>query len=371
MIEIREVNTKKEIKEFLNFPLKLYKGNEFFVPCLYGDELKMFKPNYMYYDQAESKFWNAYRDGKMVGRIQAILQKKSNEKWKQKRVRFTRFDAIDDQEVADALFGAVEKYAKEKGMNEVCGPLGFSDLDREGLLIEGFDQKQTFEEQYNFPYYQSLIEKCGYKKDVDWLEHRLTVNQDTERTIELSDRLLKRSGLKLVPVMPFKKTCKLYGDQFFELLDITYDKLYGTVPFSDGMKKLMMENFAPIVNPKYLRLLVDNNDKVIAFVISFPGISEVFRKSNGHIYPWIIPSLLHTVKHPKVVDLGLCGVVPGQSLTGAIAILYGEMARQMKKDNIDYLETNLNLEDNLAIIGTWKHFESKQHKRRRSFVKKI
>ncbi|MCQ3035196.1 MAG: hypothetical protein MJ248_03170 [Bacilli bacterium] len=371
MIVVREVKTKKEIKDFLNFPIKLYKGNEYFVPCLYGDELKMFKPNYMYYDQSEAKFWNAYEDDKMVGRIGAILQKASNKKWNQKRVRFTHFDSVDDKKVAKALFDEVEKFAKERGMKEICGPLGFSDLDREGLLIEGFDQKQTFEEQYNFPYYQSLIESCGYSKDVDWIEHRLTLSDETEKMIMLKDRLLERSGLTLVPVMSFKKACKLYGDQFFELLDISYDKLYGTVPFTDGMKKLLMENFAPIVNPNYLRMVVDKDNKLVAFVISFPGISEVFRKSNGHIYPWILPELLHTVKHPKVIDLGLVGVVPGQNLTGAVAILYGEMARQMKKDKIEYLETNLNLEDNQAIIGTWKHFNSIQHKRRRSFVKKI
>lgn len=147
----------------MNFPLKLYKNNEFFVPPLYGDEKQIFKKDYMYYDQAEAVYFIARCDGKVVGRISGILQNAANEKWQRKQVRFTRFDAIDDFEVAQALFDAVENWAKSKGMEEIVGPLGFSDLEREGLLIEGFDQLSTFEEQYNFPYYQKLIESCGVR----------------------------------------------------------------------------------------------------------------------------------------------------------------------------------------------------------------
>lgn len=155
MIEIKEVKTKKEIKEFINFPLNLYKNNPYFVPCLYGDEKKMFKKNYLYCDQALSICYNAYKDGKIVGRIQGIIQQASNKKWNQKRVRFTRFDSNDDQEVASSLFSSVVSWAKEQGMEEIVGPLGFSDLDREGLLIEGFDQLSTFEEQYNYGFNQN------------------------------------------------------------------------------------------------------------------------------------------------------------------------------------------------------------------------
>ena len=173
MIEIRKVKTKKEQRDFVNFPLKLYKNCEFFAPPLYVDEMKMFKKNYVYYDQSISVFFNAYENGKIVGRIQGILQKASNEKWGQKRVRFTRFDSIDNQEVANKLFEAIEDWAKENNMTEIVGPLGFSDLEREGLLIEGFDELSTFEEQYNYDYYQKLIENLGYQKEVDWVERKL------------------------------------------------------------------------------------------------------------------------------------------------------------------------------------------------------
>ena len=173
MIEVREVKTKKEQKEFLNFPLDLYDNNPYFVPPLYGDEKKIFKKNYMYLDQAEAIYFNAYKDNKIVGRISGIIQNAANEKNNEKRVRFTRFDSIDDQEVANALFSKVEAWAKEKGMDTVVGPLGFSDLEREGLLVEGFDQLSTFEEQYNYDYYPKLVENYGFVKEVDWLESKL------------------------------------------------------------------------------------------------------------------------------------------------------------------------------------------------------
>ena len=173
MIEIQEVKTGKQIKEFIEFPLRLYKNNPYFVPPLYSDEKSLFKDENVYAEQAESVFFLAVENGKTVGRIQGILQRVSNQKWGQKRVRFTRFDSINNQDVANALFAAVESWGREKGMNEIVGPLGYSDLDREGLLIEGFEELSTFEEQYNYPYYASLLENYGYQKEVDWVESKL------------------------------------------------------------------------------------------------------------------------------------------------------------------------------------------------------
>lgn len=372
MLEVFEVKTKKQIKDFLNLPLKMYKDNKCFVPPLYGDEKKMFKPNYMYYDQSEAKCWVAYKDGKCVGRIQGILQKASNEKWNQKRIRFTRVDFIDDEEVSKALFEKVEEFARSKGMSEVVGPLNFSDLEREGLLIDGFDHVNTFEEQYNFPYYQKHIEKLGYSKDVDWVEHRLFYNEEkAEKVLRLSDKILAKGKIHMVPKMSLKAFAKRYEEQFFSILDKTYDTLYGTVPFTQGMKDLLLKNFAPIINMDYVKAIVDENDKIIAFAIAFPAMDRIFKASNGHLYPLTIAKLLYNVHHPYAVDLGLVGVLPEGYLNGAAIVIYGALLRQMKKDNLEYLETNLNLEDNDKIINTWSHFDYIQHKRRRSFIKNI
>ena len=372
MIEIKEVKSKKEIKEFLNLPIRMYKGNKYIAPALYADEKKMFKPDYMYYDQAESKFWIAYKDGKVVGRVQAILQKVANEKWNQKRVRFTRFDSIDDQEVANALLNKVEEFAKEKGMAELVGPLGFSDLDREGLLIEGFDQLNTFEEQYNFDYYQKLLENYGFSKEIDWLEYRILPNKEKlQRVINLGNKLLERSGLHFIEGLSYKKFAKRYKEQFFAMLDKTYDKLYGTVPFSEGMKNLLINNFTPLINMDYVIALADENDKIVAFCIAFPSITEVLQKSGGHLYPLTALKVLRTVKHPKRIDLGLIGVGEEDALTGATAIIVGRISELMLKYKLEYMETNLNLENNTEILGLWKHFDVLHHKRRRSFIKKV
>ena len=196
MVEVREVTTPALRRAFLNFPLKLYRGNDCFVPPLYGDEKKLFRKDYHYYEHAEAVYFIALRGKKVVGRISGIIQRAANERWHQKRVRFTRFDCIDDKEVAAALFGKVEAWAREKGMEEAVGPLGFSDLEREGLLIEGFDELSTFEEQYNYPYYQALIEGLGYEKEVDWVEHKLYAPaQPDERIREVREKMMQAAVL--------------------------------------------------------------------------------------------------------------------------------------------------------------------------------
>lgn len=372
MIEIREVKTRKEQKEFINFHINLYKGNKAWCPPLYMDEKKVFSKNYPYLDTSDAKYWNAYRDGKMVGRIQAIYQKAANAKWNQKRVRFTRFDSIDDQEVADALFKVVEEYAKSLGMEEVVGPLGFNDLEREGLLIEGFDQLNTFETQYNAPYYQKLIENCGYKKDVDWLEHRLFPHdEDLDKVINIGKKIEAKGNIHLVPKMSFKKFVKKYKDQFFSLYDSGYEGLYGSVPFTDGMKNVVIKNFAPAINMNYLLAAVDNNNQMVALGFCIPNVTEILQKSNGHLYPITALKFLHEVHHPKRIDLGFVTTIPGTNLAGGVAFIYGKMCEQAKKDKLEFVETNLNLEDNLAIIKTWDHFDHITHKKRRSYIKKI
>ena len=196
MIEIKEVKTSRQKREFLNFPLKLYKNNSYFVPPLYGDEKKIFKKNYVYLDQSEAVYYLAYLNGEVVGRISGIIQYASNEKNDEKRVRFTRFDSINNQEVANMLFNKVELWAKEKGMDTIVGPLGFSDLEREGLLIEGFDQLSTFEEQYNYEYYQKLIENYGFEKEVDWTERKLYAPKEIDPRLEkISNMMLKKYKL--------------------------------------------------------------------------------------------------------------------------------------------------------------------------------
>ena len=371
MVEIREVKTRKEKKEFVEFPLKMYKNNPYFVPPLYGDEMKMFKKDYVYYDQSEAVYYNAYKGGKMVGRISGIIQHVANEKWGQKRVRFTRFDSIDDREVSDALFSTVEKWAKDKGMEEIVGPLGFSDLEREGLLIEGFDELSTFEEQYNAPYYQKLVEDYGFIKDVDWWERKLRKPAvPDERLKRISDMMLKKYNLHIGTAKTTRQFLKKYADQFFEILDETYSHIYGTVPFTEGMKNMMIANFKLIVDVRYVAVIVDENEKVVCFGLCFPSIAKAVQKSGGRLTIPAIFRILKALKHPKVIDLALIGVVDEYKNKGISSALLAKNL-EMFDYGIEHFETNLCLEDNKNIQNQWKNFDAVVHKKRRCYVKKI
>lgn len=373
MIEVRQVFSRKEQKEFLQFPLKIYKDNPYFVPPLYLDEKQIFDKNYMYYDQAEAVYFNAYKDGVMVGRISGILQHAANAKWKQNQVRFTRFDAIDDQEVADALFAAVENWARGKNADEIVGPLGFSDLEREGLLIEGFDQLSTFEEQYNYNYYQRLIENCGYVKDVDWIERRIRVPAEglDPKTRQVLSDLLSRYNLHYGTARNTRDFVRKYAAQIFNIWDEAYDKLYGTVPFADKVRKQMLVNFKLLIDMRYICVLLDENDNLVAFGFCFPSISKALQKSGGRLTPSTLHQLLDAIRRPKAVDLAIIGVTEKYKNTGVAYCLVKVFCERMIKYNIEYAETNLMLENNCPIQNLWKRFDTVQHKRRRCFIKTI
>ena len=372
MVEVREVKSRRERKEFVEFPLKLYKGVPWFCPPLYGDEMSIFGAKNIYNDTCDTIYLNAYRDGKVVGRICGIIQKAANGKNGQKRVRFGRFDSIDDQEVADALFKAVEAWAVAKGMDTAHGPLGFSDLEREGLLIEGFDQPSTFEEQYNFPYYQKLIEANGYVKEVDWTESQLRVPANYDGNIEkLSELVMKRYKLRRGPAKDVGDFIAKYADGFFELIDKSYDKLYGTVPFTDAMKKQVIDSFRFIVDLRFVAVVLDENDRMVAFGVCFPSVSEAVRSSGGRITPGMLIRFLKAKRKPRVIDLGLVGVDPELMNMGIGVAFAGAIMKMLREDGIEYAETNLNLEDNYAIQNLWNCFDRKVNKRRRAFVKKL
>ena len=372
MLEIVEVKTKKQQRDFLNFPLELYRDNPCFVPPLYGDEKKMFRPDYVYYDTCEAVCWNAYRDGRIVGRIQGILQKAHNQKTGEKRIRFTRFDALDDQAVADALFRTLENWGRSKGMDTVCGPLGFSDLEREGLLIEGFDELATFEEQYNADYYQRLIENCGYRKEVDWEERKIYLpEQDDGKLEQMADFLMKRYNLHFGPAKNKRDFIRRYGDAFFALLDEGYKDIYGTVPFTKGMKDMLIDNFMLIIELKYVGVILDENDKLVCLGLCFPSLSRALQKSGGRLTPAALVRVLRDVKHPKILDLGLVAVDPAWANKGVATVVSAHILKLLREEGVEYCETNLNLEDNRSIINMWKRFRAVQHKKRRSFVKKL
>ncbi len=375
MVEIKQVTTKKQRKQFVEFPLKLYKNNPNFVPPLYGDEMAIFKSDYVYNEQVKSVFFLAYDEqGKVVGRIQGILQMAANQKWSQTRIRFTRFDAINSQEVANALFDAVETWGKSLGMTEIVGPLGYSDLEREGLLIEGFEYLATFEEQYNYDYYQTLIENYGYQKEVDWIEHQVRMPVDRDKDIHrlknLSGRMLQKYNLHFGSAKNTNEFVKKYADQIFRVWDEAYSQIYGCVPFTDNLKKHMLKQFKMVIDMRFIQVVLDENEQIVAFGFGFPSIAKAVQKSGGRLTIPCLIRLLNAIKHPKVLDLAIVGVVDQYRNKGVSMALFA-MFETMFSFGLEYMETNLNLEENYSILNIWKSFDTKQHKRRRCYVKQL
>lgn len=370
MITVEQVQTKKQQKEFLDFPLKLYKGNHYYTPPLYIDEKKIFRKDFVYNDMCDSIHFNAYKDGIMAGRISGILQKASNKKTGKKQVRFIRFDVIEDEAVAHALLKTVEDWAISKGMEEVVGPLSYSDLEREGLLVDGFDYPATFEENYNYPYYQSFIENYGYQKEVDWTGSHLRIPDDYDGELDrLAEFVMKRYNLHLGTARNTKDFLNKYSDGIFELLDKSYETLYGTVPFTDGMKKMVIDNFKLVINVKNAAVILDENNKMICFGLAFAGIDSALRKSGGHLTPGAVIRIIKALRNPEVLDLCIIGVDPEWINRGVSVIITANLMKMLK--NVLYADTNLNLEENYAIQNQWKRFNAKKVKRYRCYVKQL
>jgi len=367
------VQTKKDIKRFMRFPFALYEGNPYWVPLLQSDERKIFKPSYSYNETCDTVFFLCLNDkDEVVGRVEGIIQRAANAKWNQKRVRFTRFDCIDDQEVANLLLDAVASWGKQKGMDELVGPLGYSDFEREGLLIEGFDQPQTYEEQYNHDYYQRLLETYGLAKEVDWLEYHVSLPEKKDPRIKtLADRAKARYGLTFYQPKKIGSFVKEYKEQFFELVDDTYNKIYGTVPFTEKMMNEALSAFKLILRPQDLAVVFNAEKKMVGFALMFPSISKVVAKHKGKITPLFLIEFLKNKKHPEVIDFGLIGVRPEYMMQGVAGILVDGMTDTLIEAKVSYFETNLMLEENLSILGFMGNFPHEQVKKRRCFVKKL
>lgn len=373
MVTVKEVKTAKDIKEFIEFPLRLYKDCPYFVPPLYSDEKKLLKSGGNN-ENAEAVFYLAQQDGKTVGRIQGIIQHQHNEKQNAAQMRFTRFDTVEDGAVAKTLFDAVESWGREKGMTEIIGPLGYSDMDREGLLVEGFAENSTFEEQYNYAYYGPILEQLGFVKDVDWLEYELTApEKPNEMLRRVSDRVMQMNKLHVADssAMSKKEYIDRYRDGFFDCLDECYRELYGTVPISRQTQNELIDQFMLIINKKYLVFICDENDRVVGFGLCFPGMGDALKKSGGRLTPATLVRLLKTVKNPKVLDLGLVAVRPEYQKKGVNAVLLQGILDMLTDGSVEKCETNLNLETNTAVQAQWKYFTARQHKRRRSYKKTI
>ncbi len=370
-LTVREVKSRRDAKRFIDFPLRLYKGVTSFTPPLYIDERKLIKAGGKP-ECGKSVFFIAERDGKTVGRIQGIIQDDYNNLHGTREVRFTRFDAIDDKEVARELISAVEEWGKQNGMTELVGPLGYSDLDREGLLVFGFDEEATFEEQYSYGYYEELLLSTGLVPDAEWVEFELRAPKERNEMLRrVAERTLELNGLYIASTDMSKRTyIKKYRDGFFECLDRCYAKLYGTAPISKEMQDELIAQFMLIINKKYLIIVCDKDENVVAFGLCFPSIRGAV-KPKGKINPISAIKLISAVRRPKTIDLGLIAVLPEYQNTGINAVILNCLTDMLFEGGVEKCETNLNLSTNTAVISQWKHFDSRLHKRRRAYRKQL
>lgn len=376
MIEIRKVSTKKELKTFVQFYYDLYRGSEFAVPYLYSEEIATLRrdknPSF---ECCEADYFLAYKDGKVAGRVAAIINRRANERWNCHQVRFGWFDFIDDIEVSQALLKAVEDWGREKGMNEIAGPLGFIDTDREGMLVEGFDQLSTMYINYNYPYYPKHMERIeGFRKDNDYLEMKVKVPEVVpDKFAKLTEMVKKRYGLRVHKFTRHELIEQNYGRQVFQLLNATYKDLYGFSQLSETQVDKLVNNYIKIADLNLVTAIMDG-DKMVGFGITFPSFSKALQKTrDGRFLPfgwWHLLKILKWHKTP-IVDLLLIGVLPEYRSKGANALIFDDLIRQFQAYGFEWAETGPQMETNEGVLSHWQYLESINHRRHRCYRKKF
>lgn len=375
MIEIRQIPlTKKELKRFTQFQIDLYKGNDCYVPPLISDDVNTLLPDKNpAYDFCKAACFMAFRDGKPVGRIAGIINEVVNKKDNKKECRFSFVDFIDDSEVSAALFEAVEKWAIKNGMNKLTGPLGFTDLDHEGLLVEGFDELSTMATIYNFPYYESHLTRLGFEKEADWVEFLMEVpDAIPDKYSRIAEIVKRKYGLKVLKFTSRAKVKKLYGKELFRLINESYHDLYQYSPLSDRQIDYYIDLYLGLLDLSLLSIVVDSEDKLVAVGISMPSLSRALQKAKGKMLPFGWIHLLKGLKGKNDrVDLLLVAVKPQYQNKGVNALLFTDLIPYYIKHGFRFSESNPELELNHKVQSQWEYFSHRQHRRRRSFTKTI
>ena len=375
-VEIREIQpTRRNLLKFVHFPIDtLYRDSKYFVPPLVTDELNTLRPDKNpAFDFCEAVYYLAYRDGKIVGRVAGIINHVVNERSNKKEARFSYIDFIDDAEVVDALIDAVTRWGKSKGMEHLTGPLSFTDMDPEGMLIEGYDRVGTSGGIYNYPYYPKHMERLGFVKDADWIEMLITIPKDIpEKMVRISNLVAQRYNLTTIKYTNRKQLVADYGDAIFKLINVAYDDIFGYSPLSDKQIKHYIKMYLPFLPLKDLALAVDKDTReLIAVGISIPSMAKALIQNRGRLFPMGWKPLLHAFKHNDVVDLMLIAVKPEFQNKGVNSLLFTDLIPCFNEYGYKYAESNRELELNSKVLKQWEYFERDQHKRRRAFTKPI
>ena len=376
MIKIKKVSTKKELKQFVQFYYDLYRGNDNAVPYLYSDEMSTLRSDKNpSFECCEAQYFLAYKDEKIVGRVAAIINRRANERWNCHQVRFGWFDFIDDMEVSTALLNAVEEWGRERGMTEIAGPLGFIDTDREGMLVEGFDDLSTMYVNYNYPYYPKHMEQMGgFRKDNDYLECKVKVPEVVpDKFAKITEMVRKRFGLRVHKFTRQELIREGYGHEVFRLLNATYKDLYGFSELSETQVDKLVNDYIKIADLNLVTAIMDG-DKMVGFGITFPSFSRALQKTrDGRFLPfgwWHLLKILKWHKTP-IVDLLLIGVLPEYRSKGANALIFDDLIRQFQRYGFEWAETGPQMETNEGVLSQWQYLESKVVRRHRCYRKEL
>lgn len=378
-VQIKRVETKKDLKDFIEFHYDLYEGDQYDAPNLYSDELNtLSRDKNAAFDFCEAEYFLALKEGKVVGRVAAIINNKANEKWEKKDVRFGWIDFIDDIEVSSALLKAVEDYGKEKGMTSIVGPLGFTDMDPEGMLTWGFDQLGTMATIYNYDYYPKHMEKLGgWEKDNDYVEYRLDVPETApEKYTKIAEMVEKRYNLharKLTKKEIFEGG---YGKKLFDLINVTYSHLYGFSELTDRQIDQYVKMYFPLADLDLITVIEDGNkdNQLVGLAITIPSLTRALQKCRrGRLFPFGWWHLLRAIKFHKteVVDLLLIGVLPEYRSKGANALVFADLIPRYVKYGFKWGETHVEMETNESVQSQWGPLDPTMHKKRRCYRKAI
>lgn len=370
-ILIKEVKNLRELKIFVNFPYTLYKGNPYWVPSIRSNIL-----NTLHWDRnpafeyCQAKYWLAYKDGKVAGRIAGIINPRFEDRFQHRYARFGWFDFIDDHDVSSTLLKTVEEWARSEKQEAIHGPLGFTNLDPEAMLVEGFEEVATLAASYHYSYYHKHMQQAGYTKDTDYVEFEIKVPQGkVEKISKLAVLVAKRNNIHLLKAKNRKELLR-FAPHIFDLMEAAY-RHYGVTPLTRKQIDKYIDQYLGIIAPKFVPVVLDENDQMVAFGIAMPSLSKAMQKNNGRLFPFGFIPILKALRKNDKADLYLIAIHPDYQGMGVNAMLMAHMLDVFHEMGIQSVESNPELEDNFKVQSQWKHFESRQHKRRRIFIKQL
>lgn len=371
-VKIKKVTRRSDMRRFIKFPEKLYEGNEYWVPALEGDEYDTFNPKKNgAYEYCEADCFLAYKDDRIAGRVAAIINRNANRDWNENTVRFGWLDFIEDEEVVRALLDCVKDWGRQRGCDTLKGPLGFTDMDKEGLLVEGFDRLCPFTCLYNYPYYDTLLQKVGLEKETDWTQKLLHMPEEQPKMYRLTESIENRYGIHVYKARSMKEIADRYGMEIFHTYNETFAPLFQFSPLTDRQISSYLKTYVPILNPDFVSVCIDKDDRPVGFAFVVPSLSKAVRKAKGRLFPFGFIHILKALKKNDTLEALMIGVLPEYQGKGAHVLLLKHIHDNAIKYGINRMILNPQLEDNFKAQNLFEQYTYEPYMRRRAYSMKI